>query len=53
MRCENCGKEQPRIIVGLIRYREDSASHKENWCLECVQGKNPVRERFDVPTKWE
>jgi hypothetical protein len=40
MACDNCGKEHPQVIIQLTRYREDgAASHRENWCLDCVQGK--------------
>jgi hypothetical protein len=47
MKCENCGKEQPLALVTVDRYREDGgAQHPEKWCLECVQGKNPVRKQF-------
>jgi hypothetical protein len=47
MKCENFGKEQPLALVTVDRYREDGdAQHPEKWCLECVQGKNPVRKQF-------
>jgi hypothetical protein len=52
-RCENCGKKQPRVVVTLVRHRkEGGALHTESWCLECVQGKNPIRQQFDIPTEW-
>jgi hypothetical protein len=48
----NCGNKQPKVIVRVDRYRDDGggASHKEIWCLECIQGKNPLRQQFDIPT---
>jgi hypothetical protein len=46
---DNCGNTQSLVIFNVIRYRNDSGdpvSHPERWCLECVQGKNPVRASF-------
>jgi hypothetical protein len=31
---------------------DGDASHREGWCLECIQGKNPVRELYDIPLEW-
>jgi hypothetical protein len=53
MMCNNCGKEQPGVVITLDRYRDDGgASHKEVWCLECVQGKKSLRDQYDVPVEW-
>ncbi len=43
--CENCGKKEPG--VNIIRYYGEAGQRPEIWCLECVQGKNPVREQFE------
>ena len=53
MTCNNCGRKQPPVLVHVNRYRlEDGGLHPENWCLDCIQGKNPVREQFDIPDEW-
>ena len=44
MDCENCGKVQPAVLVGVWRQRGNGsgpAGHGQNWCLDCIQGKNP------------
>jgi hypothetical protein len=52
--CQNCGKKEPKVGVNVIRYRgEGGGQRPETWCLECVQGKNPVREQFELPQGWE
>ena len=48
MKCDNCGKKQTIATVQVSRYRDDGVSHHEFWCLECVQGKNQVRSRYDL-----
>ena len=48
MKCDNCGKKQTIATVQVSRYRDDGVSHNEFWCLECVQGKNPVRSSYDL-----
>jgi hypothetical protein len=50
MECANCGKEGSRIMVQVSRYHEDGVSHPET-CLDCIQGKNPVRDQFDIPRR--
>jgi hypothetical protein len=52
MECDNCGQKQPAVLVSVGRYRPDGVSHPEGWCLDCVQGKNPVRETYE-PERFE
>jgi|GEM_PF-1586159 hypothetical protein len=40
--CENCGNELPEITVQVTRRINDNATRPQLWCLDCVQGKNPV-----------
>ena len=50
MECDNCGQKQPKALVQVIRYRPDDVGNPESWCLDCVQGKNPIRESYDKPS---
>jgi hypothetical protein len=53
MACNNCGLQKPVALVPVNRFREEGGGeHTEYWCLECIQGKKPIREQFDVPTEW-
>jgi hypothetical protein len=45
--CQNCGKKEPWVGVNVIRYYGEEGQRPETWCLECVQGKNPIREQFE------
>ena len=45
--CQNCGKKEPGVGVNVIRYYGEEGQRPETWCLECVQGKNPIREHFE------
>jgi hypothetical protein len=46
MACDNCGKVQPAVTVQVNRHRPEGGSHSEVWCLECLQGKNELREQY-------
>jgi hypothetical protein len=49
VQCDNCKKTQPEVTVQVRRRRgDDGVSHFEDWCLECIQGKNPVRTGYDI-----
>jgi hypothetical protein len=50
MKCDNCGKEQPTVIMQVRLNRGDGVTHPADWCLECVQGKNAVRTSYERPT---
>jgi hypothetical protein len=45
--CQNCGKKEPGVGMNVIRYYGEEGQRPETWCLECVQGKNPIREQFE------
>lgn len=49
MNCGNCGKENPIAVISVLRVRPDGVELRpmQSWCLECVQGKNPIK---DHPT---
>ena len=53
MACYNCGLERPEVLVSVTRFRNDGAQHTEHWCLECIQGNNPVRKEFNIPLEWK
>ena len=45
--CENCGKNNPRITVGVHIHDPPGTTGTEEWCLECVQGK---QKNSDIPS---
>ena len=47
MNCDNCGKENPMVLVGAQRQRDNGVGRAQNWCLECIKGRNPIK---DYPT---
>ena len=54
MTCNNSGTKTTAIISSCkpIYMLEGEGLHPENWCLDCIQGKNPVKEQFDIPDEW-
>ena len=53
MKCSNCGRDNQLVLVQVRRYREDGGTyHPEDWCIECTQGKNPIRKQYDIPDGW-
>jgi len=43
--CNNCGKVNPAALVEVHRIRgEDGVGQSQSWCLECIQGKNQIKE---------
>jgi hypothetical protein len=40
--CENCGNKQPEVTINVTRRIGANGTRAQTWCLDCVQGKNPV-----------
>ena len=41
-KCENCGKDQPSLTIPVHPLLAPGVHGDAEWCLDCVQGKNPV-----------
>ena len=39
-KCENCGKVHPDVTVPVHTRPQPGMYGVEEWCLDCVQGKN-------------
>jgi hypothetical protein len=39
-KCENCGRENPKITITVHTWGRPGAHGNAEWCLDCVQGKN-------------
>ena len=39
-KCENCGRENPKITISVHTWGRPGAHGNAEWCLDCVQGKN-------------
>ena len=64
LRCNNCGSDV-EVRVQVVRWGEEdpfftrgdqrgseNIGHPEQWCLNCIQGNNPVRKGIEIPREW-
>jgi hypothetical protein len=55
-KCEHCGKVNLRVTIGIHIYDTPGTLATEEWCLECVQGKENgsgnAKNSQNDSTKW-